>query len=283
VFVGRVDGQGARAEKQGQERGGIHVRVEGLGGCHGIGERHAALEVTGERVAAIGERLDLGVELGPGDEDRLGVPVDRQVGPGRVLLPDREDRKPRAQDHRGGCHARLQREDLGRVTARDGQGGHVGGVVGLAQAKLQPCHVGQVRQVGHGFEPGEKARELAAPKLQARIAGRVGAQEDACHGVEEFFAQQFRDDGKAGGQRVGQADGDVVAIYVEAATGGATLAIGQAGGWRRLGVEERRAEGGLISHGTMPRPAQGRSAALSRHVRPRPGASASRAHRCPIR
>jgi hypothetical protein len=63
----------------------------------------------------------------------------------------------------------------------------------------------------------------------------MGAQEHAGHGAEELVAEEPGDDGKPGGQRVGQAGGDIVAIDVEATACGAALGIGQPGGRRRLG------------------------------------------------
>jgi hypothetical protein len=201
--------------------------------------------------------------------------------PGRSVFfsPDREDREARPQDQRGGREARCQRQHLGGVPTRDGQRRGIGGVVGLPHPEFQPCHVGQVGQVGHGLEPGEEAGEFRAPELQARIARGVGAQENAGHRPEELIAEEVGDHREPGGQRIGQAGGHVVAVDVETAAGGAAFRIGQAGGRRHLGVQKCRPETGLIGHRITPPPVRG----SRRRVRPRRGASASRARRCPIR
>ncbi len=79
----------------------------------------------------------------------------------------------------------------------------------------------------------------------------MGAQVFARHRGEEVFAHQLADHREGLPQGLGQRDGDVVAVDVEAVAGGPALGIGQAGRDGASGVEEGGAERGL-GHAVAP-------------------------------
>ena len=172
--------------------------------------------------------------------------------------------------HRGG-EADPGRKEIclgqrGEAVGRD-RGG-IGGVIGLPQGQFQPGDVGQVAQMRDRRESRQKARHVGAVEHHHGRPGRVGAGMCDGHGGEEFLAHQLADHREGLAQRLGERDGDIVAVDVEAGPGGAAHGIGHARRDGSIRVQKCGAEGGLVHAATRFRIAVARAASAARTGQP---------------
>ncbi len=258
------------------------TRRGGLGGQRGGTERRAVHERGDQGGVACAERADVDGKGGVAQDQRGFWPGagGKVVAAWLVAGPDRHGGVGQAQDYDRRVERQPQIGGVGGGEVRRVDGAGVCSVKGHAPSIFEARDIGHVGPGGEWGEGFEKGGEAVAPGEEDRALRAVRFRKEASHGGEEFLSDKAPDDRKAGGQCLGQAGGDVVAIDGETA---GDLFRGMGGekgrGWAALqrggeggdGVRMRGQGGGPLRRG------------LPRRVRPRPAARASRGRHCPIR